>query len=102
MTPPHEAPPTSDLQSPVSSESDDGGAVDAGGTSDQSSPEQHDRGFESLGESSEAVTPSAEGSPATGKEVTESGRDKLLTPYSLSCVRELLRFFISLINTQDK
>ena len=29
-------------------------------------------------------------------------KDKVLTPYGLPCVRELLRFLISIINTQER
>jgi len=104
MTTPQEAPPSGDFQSPVSSESDEGGATDGsgGGTGEQSSPEHHDQGFEIMGERSALPAAPGDGSSSTGKEATEGGRDKLLIPYGLSCVRELLRFLISLISTQDR
>ena len=42
-----------------------------------------------------------ENAESAGDEKTEQDKDKVLTPYGLPCVRELLRFLVSIISTDD-
>ena len=74
------------------------GTTTATTTSDQSDVPPvnlREQGFEILGHPSESNVASAE----TDSEEKEEEKGKILTPYGLPCVRELLRFLVSLINT---
>ena len=79
-----------DFQSPPSTED----PIEETGQSDQS--------VESPDSAAEAANQSIEKEVLTDEKESVHEKDKTLTPYGLPCVRELLRFLVSIINTEDR
>lgn len=83
MTPQQETPPPVD---PIADSAD--------------SPDQSEEGVESHDSVVEATNQSLEEERPASR--MKEKRDKVLTPYGLPCVRELLRFLVSIISTEDR
>lgn len=66
--------------------------------SDEVAVESHDQEPDPANETPEDNSEELESVAKEKEEV----KDKVLTPYGLPCVRELLRFLVSIINTQDR
>ena len=97
MTPQQETPPPSELGS-LEPPEDATSPTESTDQPDELVIESYDPESESANQSSEA------NDMALGNGGEEKGvvKDKVLTPYGLPCVRELLRFLVSIINTQDR